>query len=101
MVAFLVELDRLGEIDDGAIHARAGEPLAPHSGEDITEFSFATTNQWRKKCELRPLAQGEDLLYDLAGGLRRVGTAAPVTVWFTDIGVVQPKEFVNFSRDLV
>src|SRR5437762_1060524 len=49
VTAFLVELDRLGQILDRAVHAGAHKAFASHSCANVPELTIATFHQSRKQ----------------------------------------------------
>ena len=97
MVAFFVELDGFGDVEDVAVNAGAEETFVADAGEDIAEFAFAVADERGEEGELGGFAEGEDLVNDLTGGLRGDGTAALVAVGFADAGVEEAEVLVDFG----
>src|ERR1017187_9377548 len=85
VIAPLVKFDGFRDVKNGAIDARAHEPLALDAGEHVAKLTFATAHQRRQEHELRPFAQIENLLDDLAGGLRRDRAPATVAMRLADV----------------
>jgi len=97
VVFALLEIGRIGEVEDLAIDARA-EALLVELVEEVFEFAFAAADDGGEDGNAFAGSEGEDALDDLLRGLAGDLAAATGAMGHADGGVEQTEVIVDFGN---
>ncbi len=92
-----VELGRIGDLDQLSVHDRPHESLLPRGLEQLPEFSFAATHEWRENLDLRALRPGENGIGNLSSALPVDWASTVGTVRSSGAGVQKPEVIVDLG----
>ncbi len=93
-----LQLDRFGHIDHFTVDPGADETFCLDPRQHIAKLAFAIADQRRQQHHPCPLAQGHDLVHDLARGLGTDRPTALVTMRLANARKQQPQVLVDLCR---